>query len=213
MFTAKPIFLLAAMTALTATTAVAQTSPAQTDAAQPAQQPQAAASGEAAATQPATPPATVGGAVMDPAATIIQNISKSADHSELVKVLTASGVDLSAVGPFTLFAADNGAFGRLAPGTVDTLLKPENKATLVKVINYQIVPGALRIEDIKKQAEANGGTATLTTLTGQTIAMTFEGGVVKITDANNNPAYVAQGDIKSANGLIHITNGVLLPKL
>ncbi|WP_414902089.1 fasciclin domain-containing protein [Sphingomonas flavalba] len=195
---AKPACLFTALAfALSATAAPAQTDPAQA----------------ASAAADAAPDVTVGGAAMDPAAPISQNIGKSADHSELVKVLAASGIDLAAAGPFTLFAADNGAFGRLAPGTVDTLLKPENKETLVKVINYQVVPGALTIDDIRKQAEANGGTATLTTVEGQTFAVTFEDGAIKLTDANGNPAYVAQGDVKNANGVFHVINGVLLPKL
>ena len=130
MFIAKPACLFTAMAFALSATVPATAASAQTGQAQAAP----------AAADAAAPEVTVGGAAMDPAATIVQNIGKSADHSELVKVLAASGVDLAAAGPFTLFAADNGAFGRLAPGTVDTLLKPENKETLVKVINYQIVP-------------------------------------------------------------------------
>jgi uncharacterized surface protein with fasciclin (FAS1) repeats len=158
----------------------------------------------------------VGGAEMLPTKTIVENASASADHSTLVAAIKAAGLDadLSGAGPFTVFAPTNEAFGRLAPGTVDTLMKPENKATLAKILKYHVVPGALSLEALVKQAKDAGGSTTLTTLEGSTLKLTAEeNGVVMLTDPNGNPSYIAQPDVTQSNGVIHVVNGVLVPKL
>lgn len=165
---------------------------------------------------PAAPNPVVGGAEMLPTKTIVENASASADHSTLVAAIKAAGLDaeLSGAGPFTVFAPANEAFNRLAPGTMDTLTKPENKATLAKILHYHVVPGALSLETLVKQAKDAGGSTTLTTVEGGTLTLTAEdGGIVKLTDANGNPSYIAQADVTQSNGVIHVVNGVLVPKL
>lgn len=164
----------------------------------------------------AAPNPVVGGAEMLPTKTIVENASASADHSTLVSAIKAAGLDaeLSGAGPFTVFAPANEAFDRLAPGTMDTLQKPENKATLAKILHYHVVPGALSLETLVKQAKDAGGSTTLTTVEGGTLTLTAEeGGIVKLTDSNGNPAYIAQPDVTQSNGVIHVINGVLVPKL
>ena len=157
----------------------------------------------------------VGGAEMLPTKNIVENASKSADHTMLVKAVTAAGLapTLSGPGPFTVFAPTNEAFSRLAPGTVDTLLKPENKATLVKVLTYHVVAGKLTLADIQKQATAGGGKVTLTTVEGEPLVVSVEGQAVKLTDVNGNASYLQQPDVLQSNGVIHVVNGVLLPKI
>jgi len=165
---------------------------------------------------PAAANPIVGGAEMIPTKTIVENASASAEHSTFVAAIKATGLDatLSGAGPFTVFAPNNEAFGRLAPGTMDTLMKPEHKATLAKIVNYQVVSGALSLEALVKQAKDAGGTITLTTVEGSPLTLTAEeSGVVKLTDANGNPSYIAQPDVTQSNGVIHVVNGVLLPKL
>jgi len=164
----------------------------------------------------ATPNPVVGGAEMLPTKTIVENAAASADHSTLVAAIKAAGLDatLSGAGPFTVFAPTNEAFGRLAPGTMDTLMKPENKASLAKILKYHVVPGALSLEALVKQAKDAGGSTTLTTVEGSTLKLTAEeSGVVMLTDTNGNPSYIAQPDVTQSNGVIHVVNGVLVPKL
>jgi uncharacterized surface protein with fasciclin (FAS1) repeats len=160
-------------------------------------------------------PVMVGGAPMLPTATIVANASKASTLTTLVKAVKAAGLDttLAGPGPFTVFAPTNDAFGRLAPGTLDTLLKPEQKATLTKVLTYHVVPGKLDAAALKAQVEAGGGTATLTTVEGQPIKATLENGALVLTDVGGGKSYVTQYDVQQSNGIVHVVNGVLAPKL
>ncbi len=195
----------------------------------------AAAAQTAPADPPATPPAAdttttmgtttttapagnfpmVGGAAMYPTKNIVENAVNSKDHTTLVTAVKAAGLveTLSGAGPFTVFAPTNEAFGRLAPGTVDTLMKPENKASLVKVLTYHVVPSRLSFADLKAQITAGSGKATLTTVAGQTLTASMEGEGIKLADVSGNVSYVAQADVMQSNGVIHVVNGVLVPKL
>lgn len=157
----------------------------------------------------------VGGAEMFPTKTIVENASASADHTTLVAAVKAAGLveTLSGPGPFTVFAPINDAFGRLAPGTVDTLLKPENKAALTKVLTYHVVAGNMSAAQIQSAITAGGGTATLTTVEGEPLKASVENGAVMLTDVNGNKSFVTQADVRQSNGVVHVVNGVLLPKM
>jgi uncharacterized surface protein with fasciclin (FAS1) repeats len=163
----------------------------------------------------AVPNPAVGGAAMDAAKPIPENAAAAPNLTTLVSAVKAAGLDatLAGPGPFTVFAPTNDAFGRLAAGTVDTLMKPENKATLVKVLTYHVVPGAITLEQLKQQMTAGGGTAKLTTVEGETLTVTDLNGAIQITDVNGNKSYVEVPDVRQSNGVVHVVNGVLLPKL
>lgn len=163
----------------------------------------------------AAPNPAVGGAAMDAAKPIPENAAAAPNLTTLVSATKAAGLDatLAGPGPFTVFAPTNDAFGRLAPGTVDTLMKPENKATLVKVLSYHVVPGAITLEQLKQQMTAGGGTAKLTTVEGEPLTVTDLNGAIQITDVNGNKSYVEVPDVRQSNGVVHVVNGVLLPKL
>ncbi|MGF7147830.1 putative surface protein with fasciclin (FAS1) repeats [Sphingomonas zeicaulis] len=176
---------------------------------------QAPAGTPAPAPAPAADGPVVGGAPMSPAASIVDNASKSRDHTTLVAAVKAAELvpTLSGPGPFTVFAPTNEAFTRLAPGTVDTLMKPENKPTLVKVLTYQVVPGKYNFADLGKLSTEQGGTAKLTTVEGGVLQVKATADMIELTDENGNKAYVSQPDVAQSNGIIHVTNGVMLPKL
>ncbi|PXA99118.1 fasciclin [Nostoc sp. 3335mG] len=163
----------------------------------------------------ATAPVMVGGAPMLATETIVANASKANNLTTLVKAVQAADLagTLSGPGPFTVFAPTDNAFNRLAPGTLDTLLKPEQKATLVKLLTYHVVPGKFDAEALKAQVEAGGGTATLTTVEGQPIKATLENGALVLTDVNGGKSYITQYDVEQSNGMVHVVNGVLAPKL
>ena len=169
----------------------------------------------AAPAAPAAPNPTVGGVAMDATKPIPANAAAAPNLTTLVKALTAADLvtTLSGPGPFTVFAPTNDAFGRLAAGTVDTLMKPENKATLVKVLNYHVVPGTITLEQLKQQITAGGGTATLTTLEGSPLSVTNVNGAIQLSDVNGNKSYVEVPDVRQSNGVVHVVNGVLIPKL
>lgn len=171
------------------------------------------AAGQTASTTPTNP--SVGGAPMLPSKTIVENAETASNLSTLVEAVKAAGLEqtLSQPGPYTVFAPTNDAFKRLAPGTVATLMKPENKATLTKVLNYHVVPGAVTIEDLQARAQAGGGKVTLTTVEGDPLIVTVEGQMITLTDVNGNKSYVETGDVRQANGVVHVVNGVVLPKL
>ena len=158
---------------------------------------------------------TVGGAFMTPTMTIVQNASNAPNLTTLVAAVKAAGLvaTLSGPGPFTVFAPTNEAFGRLAPGTVDTLLKPENKPSLVKVLTYHVVPGAISSARLVQMIAAGGGTARLTTVEGEPLIATMANGVIALTDVNGNKSYVETADVRQSNGVVHVVNGVLIPKL
>ncbi|WP_082730960.1 MULTISPECIES: fasciclin domain-containing protein [unclassified Sphingomonas] len=167
-----------------------------------------------AATAPATANPTVGGAEMVPTKTIVENAAAANNLKTLVSAVKAAGLDatLSGPGPFTVFAPTDSAFARLAPGTVDTLLKPENKPLLTKVLTYHVIAGALDAQTLAKQLTEAGGTLTLTTVAGDPITAKLENNAVVLNDVNGNKSYVTQYDVKQANGIVHVVNGVLIPR-
>ena len=164
---------------------------------------------------PAVANPTVGGVPMMATRTIVDNASAAPNLSTLVAAVKAADLvgTLSGPGPFTVFAPTNDAFGRLAPGMVDTLLKPENKASLTKVLTYHVLPGAITADDLRQRIAAGNGTATLTTVEGDPITATLVGAVIALTDVNGNKSYVETADVRQSNGVVHVVNGVIVPKL
>jgi uncharacterized surface protein with fasciclin (FAS1) repeats len=158
-------------------------------------------------------PPMVGGAAMYPSKNIIQNAVNSKDHTTLVAAVKAAGLvdTLSGAGPFTVFAPTNEAFAKLPAGTVDTLLKPENKATLVKVLTYHVVAGRMTAADIAAAVSAGGGKATLTTVEGEPLTAAMIGEKLVLTDAKGGTSTVTIADVMQSNGVIHVVDAVLLP--
>ncbi len=167
----------------------------------------------AAAPAPVNP--SVGGAAMPADRTIAANAAAAPNLTTLVKAVTAAGLveTLSGPGPFTVFAPTDAAFARLAPGTVDALLKPENKASQTKLLTSHVVPGALTAADLSARVAAGGGTATLTTVQGDPLTLSVTEGHLTLTDVGGNKSYVETGDVRQANGVVHVVNGVLVPRL
>ena len=157
---------------------------------------------------------TVGGAPMYPSKNIIQNAVNSKDHTTLVAAVKAAGLvdTLSGPGPFTVFAPTNEAFAKLPPGTVDNLLKPENKATLTKVLTYHVVPGRMTAGSLMKAVKDGEGEAKLKTVAGDWIVVKQVGpGKLTVTDAKGDVANVTIADVLQSNGVIHVIDTVLLP--
>lgn len=155
----------------------------------------------------------VGGAPMFPSKNIVENAVNSADHTTLVAAVKAAGlVDaLSGEGPFTVFAPVNAAFAALPEGTVDTLLKPENKDTLTKVLTYHVVSGKMGASDVVAAIKAGGGKAEVVTLAGDKLTLALAGEKVTVTDAKGGVANVTIADVFQSNGVIHVVDAVLLP--
>jgi len=155
----------------------------------------------------------VGGHEMFPARNIVQNAMNSADHTTLVAAVKAAGLveTLQSQGPFTVFAPVNMAFDKLPTGTVDTLLKPENKATLTKVLTYHVVAGKWSAEALKKQIKVGGGKAMLKTVSGGTLWAMMEGKIVVLKDEKGGMAKVTQADVFQSNGVIHVIDTVVMP--
>lgn len=155
----------------------------------------------------------VGGAAMYPSKDIVDNAVNSKDHTTLVAAVKAAGLvdTLKGPGPFTVFAPTNTAFSALPAGTVDTLLKPENKGTLTQVLTYHVVPGKVDAALLAQQIKAGGGKAMLKTAAGGTLTATLRGSDVVITDAKGNGAVVTIADVQQSNGVIHVVDKVLLP--
>ncbi|MGE4242122.1 fasciclin domain-containing protein [Ramlibacter sp.] len=158
-------------------------------------------------------PKTVGGAPMYPAKDIIDNAVNSRDHTTLVAAVKAAGLvdTLKGNGPFTVFAPTNTAFSALPAGTVDTLLKPENKSTLTQVLTYHVVPGKVDAASLSQQIRAGGGKAMLKTASGGTLTASMRGKDVLITDSKGNAAVVTTADVYQSNGVIHVVDKVLMP--
>jgi len=157
---------------------------------------------------------TVGGAPMYPSKNIIQNAVNSKDHTTLVAAVKAAGLvdTLSGAGPFTVFAPTNAAFAKLPAGTVDTLLKPENKAMLTKVLTYHVVPGRMTAVSLMKAVKDGEGEAHLKTVAGQDLTVKQAGpGKLTVTDAKGDIATVTIADVLQSNGVIHVVDTVLLP--
>lgn len=158
-------------------------------------------------------PVTVGGAPMYANKNIVENAVNSKDHTTLVAAVKAGGLveTLSGKGPFTVFAPTNSAFTKLPAGTVDTLLKPENKAKLDQVLTYHVVPGKLTAVDLGRMVKSGKGKATLKTVEGDALTVTDKGGHIMVTDAKGDVATVTIADVLQSNGVIHVVDTVLLP--
>ena len=157
---------------------------------------------------------TVGGAPMYPSKNIIQNAINSKDHTTLVAAVKAAGLveTLEGAGPFTVFAPTNEAFAKLPPGTVDNLLKPQNKPTLVKILTYHVVPGRMTAAGLIKAIKAGEGMAKLKTVAGEELTVKETGpGKLSITDAKGDVAHVTIANVLQSNGVIHVIDTVLLP--
>jgi uncharacterized surface protein with fasciclin (FAS1) repeats len=165
-----------------------------------------------AAAAPAADP-MVGGAAMFPTKTIVENAVNSPDHTTLVAAVKAAGLvdTLNGPGPFTVFAPTNEAFDMLPKGTVQTLLKPKNKATLVKILTYHVVPGRMDSAALSQAIAAGGGRATLTTVEGEPLIVTMSGNTIVLTDAKGHTADVTIADVYQSNGVIHVIDHVLMP--
>jgi len=162
---------------------------------------------------PAFAQVMVGGAPMYANKDIVDNAVNSADHTTLVAAVKAAGLvdTLKGPGPFTVFAPVNSAFAALPAGTVDTLLKPENKPALTKVLTFHVVPGKLDAAELMKRVKAGGGKAMLKTVEGESLTVTVIGGVVTVTDSKGDMAHVTTADVYQSNGVIHVVDKVLLP--
>ena len=156
---------------------------------------------------------TVGGAAMYPSKNIIENAVNSKDHTTLVAAVKAAGLveTLESKGPFTVFAPTNEAFNKLPAGTVDTLLKPENKATLVSILTYHVIAGDMSSMDLMNAIKAGGGQASLKTVEGETLVAKTAGGKIMLTDEKGDVATVTIADVNQSNGVIHVIDTVLLP--
>ena len=155
----------------------------------------------------------VGGAAMFRNKDIIDNAVNSADHTTLVAAVKAAGLvdTLKGRGPFTVFAPTNAAFDKLPAGTVDTLLKPENKATLTKVLTYHVVAGTYDAKAIAKLIKRGNGTARLKTVSGGTLTARMVGSSLVLTDEKGGTSTVTTANVYQSNGVIHVVDSVLLP--
>jgi len=156
----------------------------------------------------------VGGAPMYPSKNIIQNAVNSKDHTTLVAAVKAAGLvdTLSGPGPFTVFAPTNKAFAKLPAGTVDNLIKPENKATLTEILTYHVVPGRMTAANLMKSIKDGEGEAKLKTVSGDWLMVKQAApGKLIITDAKGDVAMVTIADVLQSNGVIHVIDTVLLP--
>src|SRR5271167_681566 len=146
----------------------------------------------------------VGGAAMYPQKNIVENAVNSKDHTTLVAAVKAAGLvdTLESPGPFTVFAPTNDAFNKLPAGTVDSLLKPENKDQLTKILTYHVVPGRISVDDIKKQIKAGNGTATLKTASGGTLTAALMDGHIVIRDEKGDSAMITIKNVYQSNGVI-----------
>jgi uncharacterized surface protein with fasciclin (FAS1) repeats len=157
----------------------------------------------------------VGGAPMYENKNIIENAVNSKDHTTLVAAVKAAGLveTLSGPGPFTVFAPTNEAFAALPKGTVDNLLKPENQATLVKILTCHVVAAKALSTDVMAMAKADGGTHEVTTVGGCKLWLSVKDGKVWVKDENGGTAQVTIADVVQSNGVIHVVDHVLLPKM
>ena len=157
----------------------------------------------------------VGGAAMYPTKNIVENAINSKDHTTLVAAVKAADLveTLQSAGPFTVFAPTNEAFNKLPAGTVETLLKPENKATLTKILTYHVVAGRMTSANLKKAIKAGKGKATLKTVSGGTLTAMMKGSkTIELKDEKGGISTVTIADVMQSNGVIHVVNTVLMPK-
>lgn len=146
--------------------------------------------------------------------TIVDIAVGSKEHTTLVAGLTAADLvtTLQSAGPFTVFAPTNAAFAKLPAGTLETLLKPENKATLAKILTYHVIAGTFDAAAVVKAIQANGGSLSLTTVSGNKLVASIKQGKVMLTDEKGNSATVVAADLTATNGVIHVIDAVVLPK-
>lgn len=155
----------------------------------------------------------VGGAAMYPSKNIVENAVNSKDHTTLVAAVKAAGLveTLQSAGPFTVFAPTNEAFAKLPKGTVETLLMPENKETLTKILTYHVVPGKISSKDLVEMIAKNNGKFMAKTVEGQDLTFMLKGKDVYIQDAKGGSAKVTIADVNQSNGMIHVIDTVLMP--
>lgn len=156
----------------------------------------------------------VGGAAMYPSKNIVENAVNSKDHTTLVAAVKAAGLveTLMSAGPFTVFAPTNSAFDKLPAGTVETLVKPENKAMLTSVLTYHVVAGRIDSKSLMKMIKENGGSYSAKTVQGGQLTFTRKGNTIMITDAKGGMSTVTIADVYQSNGAIHVIDTVLMPK-
>jgi uncharacterized surface protein with fasciclin (FAS1) repeats len=155
----------------------------------------------------------VGGAAMYPTKNIVENAVNSKDHTTLVAAVKAAGLveTLEGPGPFTVFAPTNEAFDKLPAGTVANLVKPENKATLIKILTYHVVAGKLDSKALMEKVRMGNGMAMLTTVQGETLTVMQKGKHLEVKDSKGNVAMITIKDVYQSNGVIHVINKVLMP--
>lgn len=156
----------------------------------------------------------VGGAAMYPAKTIVENAMNSPIHKTLVAAVKAAGLvdTLNSGGPFTVFAPTDDAFTKLPAGTVENLVKPENKDMLVKILTYHVVPGKITAKELTAWIKKNGGKYSLKTVQGETLTAWMNNGKVMLTDARGGMATVTTADVFQKNGVIHVIDTVVMPR-
>ena len=156
---------------------------------------------------------TVGGAAMYPSKTIVENAVNSPINKTLVAAVKAGGLvnTLNSPGPFTVFAPTDDAFAKLPAGTVETLVKPENKDTLDKILTYHVVAGKVSAKQLEGMIKKGGGKASLKTVQGEDLIATTSGGKIMLTDAKGGMATITTADVFQSNGVIHVIDTVLMP--
>jgi uncharacterized surface protein with fasciclin (FAS1) repeats len=156
----------------------------------------------------------VGGAAMFPSKNIVENAVNSKDHTTLVAAVTAAGLveTLQSAGPFTVFAPTNEAFNKLPKGTVETLLKPENKGVLTNVLTYHVIPGKINSTSLMELIKKNGGKYTAKTVQGGEITFSVKGGTIVLMDEKGGMSKVTIKDVNQSNGVIHVIDTVVMPK-
>src|SRR3954471_3979644 len=155
----------------------------------------------------------VGGSTMSPNKNIVQNALNSNDHTTLVAAVKAAGLvdTLEGAGPFTVFAPTNEAFQKLPAGTVDTLVKPENKQMLTGILTYHVLAGKFDANKLKKEIKAGGGSAMLKTVNGESLTASMNGDDILLKDSKGGMAHVSIANVYQSNGVIHVIDSVLQP--
>lgn len=155
----------------------------------------------------------VGGAAMYPTKNIVENAVNSKDHTTLVAAVKAAGLvpTLESKGPFTVFAPTNEAFDKLPAGTVEAVLKPENKALLTSILTYHVVPGRISSKDLAAWIKKGNGKYMAKTVQGEDLTFTMMGKNIYVTDMKGNKAEVTIPDVNQSNGVIHVIDTVLMP--
>lgn len=172
-----------------------------------------ALSGNVAAQKMKEKTVMVGGAPMYPSKNIVENAVNSKDHKTLVAAVKAAGLveTLQSAGPFTVFAPTDAAFAKLPAGTVENLVKPENKEMLTKILTYHVLPGKYSSKQVWAAVKAGNGKAMMKTVQGEELTFWTKGNDLYVTDAKGNKAKITIADVNQSNGVIHVIDTVLLP--